>query len=127
MGLEITRCKHGKDLTQAPCYMCKSLWKSEQSEDEMFELEQFFQKGIMTINGCRARIKELEKALEHAKDCSPRVTCARCDMIMNTFKVRDVADAFSQRVHREVAYQCERCHEVVWVRKLRHPLEDMMK
>lgn len=93
--------------------------------DEAYELENFFKKGIETIAGQRARIKELEQKLTMC----PVVWCASCERKMETFRDRDhqsITD-YDKGAHREVAYRCpnRHCHTVVWVRKLRHPLEAM--
>lgn len=120
------RCKHGFDLSKGKtCPSCVGLWE-QGFPDEVYDLENFFRKGLETLAGQRGRIKELEKQLERALTQAPIVTCAFCDAPMSTVqsRVRDVSAPFHLAFVKEateVKYVCPtpHCDRVVWVAKLK--------
>jgi hypothetical protein len=123
--VEITRCKHGKDLTQAPCYMCQSLWEKKSDEDEFIE---FFQKGIDTIAGQRHKIRQLEQRLKHALTQAPMVRCHGCDEAMSTCdsRTRTEHNPYGATLYREIEetqYRCKICGHQIWVAKLEGTIE----
>jgi hypothetical protein len=120
--ISIVFCKHGVDLTQRECFMCKSLVPP--TPDEAQELEDFFKKGIETIQGQRGRIKELEKKLKQSLEQTPIVYCGGCKETMGTCESRTRTEhtpygATAYRAIEEVNYYCKTCGGNVWVSKLK--------
>lgn len=123
--VEITKCKHGVDLTQRPCQMCASLWEKQNDENEFIE---FFQRGIDTIAGQRHRIRMLEGRLKHALRQAPMVRCHGCDEPMQTCdsRTRTEHNPYGATMYREIEetqYWCKTCGQQVWVAKLEGTIE----
>lgn len=123
MSIVTTKCKHGIELTNTPCPVCKSLWNKD-TADENYELEYFFRKGIETLAGQKGRIHELEKKLHQTCHQTPRVTCHGCHKQMSTQTSRTrvnpnaEVEGTSNEVE-EVLYLCPTCGHQVWVAKLK--------
>ena len=78
--------------------------------DETYELEHFFQKGIETLAGQRARIRQLERMVR----MMPAVICHKCEATMNTVQARKEGD------DEHVRYVCTMptCDNSIWVLRM---------